>query len=823
MHRWFRPAVRIGSALLLFALLVPIWPAGSVRAATIVVLNTNDSGSGSLRDAINQANAGPGGDTIAFNIPGNGAHRIAPTGPMPYEAKPMTIDATTQPGYIGVPLIELYGANAGGVAFIITGGGTTIKGFVLNSWPSAAISSVSNNNTIQGNYIGTDLSGTTAMPNGVGIIIGPPSSTTSATNNLIGGTTAAARNVISGNDNQGIVVNGNNGGDASNNVIAGNYIGINAAGTALVKHPTNLGSNATGIELAGVSNNLIGGTAPGSRNVISGGRIDNLDKGAGILINGHGRTAVGNVIEGNYLGTDATGTTVIMNNTSIYVATAKNTIIGGTTPAARNIIDGGNTAGIELEGSFPNPDGSSSTGNVIEGNYIGTDPTGTFAVPNQDGISITNASYNIVGGTAPGAGNLISGNTRAGVILEVVVDPANGVGANAANHHNTVEGNLIGTTVAGNARLGGTLGVTINAGTANIIGGATAAARNVIAGFSQQGIWMFNGATGNVAIGNAIGTDPTGTLDLDNGQGTGIYFDHASSNRVGGTAPGEGNMIAFCLRGVAVVTSSSDAVLGTAIYSSAADSINLALQGNNNQVAPTLTGAMSSGSNQIAVTGSLASAGAAPFHIEFFSTPNAASEGRTFLGSTSTAGGAFNASVAAPPSGQYITATATDANNNTSDFSLPQRYTAGPPAAVTANPGSTPQSAIAGNPFTAPLAVTVRDANGNPEGTGILVTFTAPTTGPSGTFSNGQTSIQARTDASGMTSVPFTSNLVGGAYQITATTPGTTSAVFALTNTPRPLPPPRPGSSQPGTPGTQPGSRPGPLVGGSPSPVPMPR
>src|SRR5581483_8658930 len=97
------------------------------------------------------------------------------------------------------------------------------------------------------------------------------------------------------------------------------------------------------------------------------------------------------------------------------------------------------------------------------------------------------------------------------------------------------------------------------------------------------------------------GTDPTGTIDLDRGVGTGVYFDHANSNRVGGINPGEGNTIAFCLRGAAVVNSNSDAFLGNAIYASAADSINLALNGNNKQVAPSLTSAASSGPNQITV------------------------------------------------------------------------------------------------------------------------------------------------------------------------------------------------------------------------------
>ena len=110
----------------------------TVRAATIVVSNTNDSGSGSLRDAINQANAG--GATVVFSIPGGGVHRIAPTSPMPAVNLPTIFDATTQPGYAGAPLIEVYGGNEGGngATFVVNGGGTTIKGFIFDGWYSGA-------------------------------------------------------------------------------------------------------------------------------------------------------------------------------------------------------------------------------------------------------------------------------------------------------------------------------------------------------------------------------------------------------------------------------------------------------------------------------------------------------------------------------------------------------------------------------------------------------------------------------------------------------------------------------------------------------------
>lgn len=833
MHGWSRLVGRAGVALLLLALLVPIWSGGSVRAATIVVSNTTDGGAGSLRDALNQVNAGAGGNTITFSIPGGGVQRIAPAGSLPFVGKPVIIDATTQPGYAGSPLIELFGGNAGGTssAFTVIASNTTIKGFVLDGWYTNAgtgINIVSSRNTIQGNYIGTDPSGTVSVANGTGINLGPLNNTSSASNNLIGGTTALARNIISGNNGDGIAINGNNGGAASNNVIEGNYIGLNAADTALVKNPTIVRSNKTGVDIAGASNNIVGGAILGSRNVVAGNRVDNADKGSGILIDGQRGIATGNVIQGNYVGTDATGSYAIVNNAGVYIDTAKDNIVGGTIPAARNVISGSNTIGVAIDGSFDNAaDGTSATGNVIEGNFIGTNASGTAAIGNNAGASITAANNNTIGGTTPGAGNLISGNGNSGIVIE---SPRDTTGTNGTARANVIQGNLIGTTVAGNAPLGNATGVAINGGAFNTVGGTTAAARNVISGFTGAGVLISSNAnlpgsnaTGNMVQGNFIGTDVSGVNNLNNGQGSGVAFDTANNNSVGGTIAGAGNTIAYTTRGVLVATASGDSIKGNAIFANGFRSIDLQNgSGNNNQAAPALTGAASSGPNQITVSGSLNSTGVAPFHIEFFSTPTATSQGKVFLSAISSNVGAFNAPITGTSAGQYITATATDANGNTSPFSNPVNIPVGPPANVTPNPGTTPQSVVAGNAFN-PLTVTVRDANGNAVGAGVLVTFTAPTVGASGKFSNGGTTIQVQTDANGMASAPFTSNLVGGTYRVTASVPGASSAIFVLTNAPRPAPPPRPSALQPGTPNVEPPSRGGLSVEGHPAPAPAGR
>jgi len=829
MRRWFRSVMHCGFVLLLVALLAPMWPTIGVRAGTFVVSTTSDSGVGSLRYAIQQLNA-MGGGTITFNIPGNGVQTIAPTPLYPILA-PMIIDATTQPNYVGTPLIEISGTNdtaSGDSLFLIRGGGTTIKGFAINGYTNGgtAINIASSGNTIQGNYIGTDPTGNTAKPNETGIFIQPSSSSASASNNTIGGTTPATRNIVSGNNGNGIAIDGSNGGTATNNTIEGNYVGINAAGTALVKNPINFGSNKTGVTISSACNNTIGGTMSGARNVVSGNEINNTDQGPGISIEGRrpgaaGCMASGNVVQGNFVGTDATGTYAIPNSAGVYIDTANGNTVGGTMPAARNLVSGNTTIGITVDGSFANGLGTSATQNIIEGNYVGTDVTGTVAIANATGVDITAANSNTVGGTASGAGNLISGNTSVGVNLEEERDtPPRALGTVTAN---SVQGNLIGTTAAGNAPLNNGTGVALAGGSGNTIGGAMAAARIVIYGFTRAGVLISpapnhadSHPTANVIQGNYIGIYSP-AVDVAPTAGKGVILTGASGNTVGGGVPGEGNVIAFKDVGVQVDNAVSDRISSNPIYGNTATlghgplNIWLSNGGNNNQAAPVLTSAAPSAPNQITIGGSLNSTANHTFHIEFFATPNATNEGRTFLGSTTrdvmtNGAGAvsFSAAVSAPPAGQYATATATDTTgniniNNTSAFSDPHIIMAGPPASLTANPGTTPQSVPAGNPFV-PLAVTVRDASGSPVGAGFTVTFTAPRTGPSGTFPGGGTTATAQTNASGVASIAFTGNMIGGTYQVTASVTGLPSATFTLTNAPNAEPPPRPGPAPSGGP-----------------------
>jgi parallel beta-helix repeat protein len=472
---------------------------------TFSVTNTNDSGPGSLRQAILDANANSGvRDTIAFNLPGPGPHTITPLTPLPTITDPVIIDGTTQPGFAGRPIIELNGASAGAGAtgLTISAGNSTVRGLVINRFNGNGIwIDTKGGNVIQGNFIGTDVNGAAALSNdndGVAI--------TGAPYNTIGGLTAEARNLISGNAGPGISIYDSG---ATGNQVQGNFIGTDVTGASRLP-------NYEGVAIAiGASGNTIGGTAAGAGNLISGNEF------AGIYIGG---SATGNQVQGNYIGTDVTGTAAVTNSTGVYIWQAPGNTIGGTVPEARNLISGNEWG----EGVYIG--GSGATGNRVEGNYIGTDVTGTAAVPNVYGVLIDNASNNTIGGTTSGAGNLISGNWE-GVRIS---------GSSATG--NQVQGNYIGTNAAGTAAVPNNYGVSINwSASDNIIGGTTSGAPNLISGNRGFGVVLRVGATGNRVEGNYIGTNVTGTAALPNGNG--VYLWDTPGNTIGGTAPEARNLI----------------------------------------------------------------------------------------------------------------------------------------------------------------------------------------------------------------------------------------------------------------------------------------
>ena len=261
--------------------------------ASFLVINTDDSGPGSLRQAILDSDAATGEtNTIDFNIPGSGVQTIAPLSALPAITQSVLIDGFSQPGYGGTPLIELSGSQAGGSdGLTITGSEVTVRGLDINGFAQGAgihlTGTGATGNWVYGNFLGTDPTGTQAVPNNIGVQIDG-----GAANTTIGGTTADAGNVISANGECGIWIT-----DAGTTgvVVQHNFIGTDVTGT---KRP---GKRVTPASRSAEARRTlpIGGTTAGAGNVISANRKD------GIWITGAGTTGV--VVEHNFIGTDVTG------------------------------------------------------------------------------------------------------------------------------------------------------------------------------------------------------------------------------------------------------------------------------------------------------------------------------------------------------------------------------------------------------------------------------------------------------------------------------------------------------------------------------------
>jgi hypothetical protein len=594
--------------------------------ATYTVTNTNDSGAGSLRQAILDANATVGvADTINFNITGSGVHSILLSSTLSI-TDAVTINATTESDFAGTPLIVVSGVDAVTSGFSLASGssGSTIRGFNIRDFTSAGIEIQSNNNTIVGNYIGTDSSGNgasgTGNLNGINLWNGA--------NNVIGGTSALDRNVISGNNNIGINLTGS--GSATNNTILGNYIGVGANGT------TDLGNRWYGIYANGATNSTIGGTATNAGNIISG--TGTTGGGAnGIYLS---TTASVWTIQGNTVGLNAAGTGALGNDGyGMQILSSGNTI-GGTTSTARNVISSNLNNGIRLTGA-------SATGNSILGNYIGTSASGLVDLGNlEDGVQIdTGASNNTIGGIASGARNIISGNDNAGIAIDDV-----------ASSGNAILGNYIGLSSDGSTAIANTHnGININAAVNTTIGSTNTLGRNVISSNTIHGIGVTD-ASGTIIIGNYIGLDAAGTTARGN-LGDGVRVTGSSSNtRIGGSAAGSANVIANNTGdgiGVTATSSTAATILGNSIYSNGEQGIDLGADdgltfndindsdsGSNGLLNfPILRTASSAGGNT-SITGDVRGLANTTFRVEFFangygqSDTSGYGEARTYLGST---------------------------------------------------------------------------------------------------------------------------------------------------------------------------------------------
>ncbi|HET8674935.1 MAG TPA: zinc-dependent metalloprotease family protein [Blastocatellia bacterium] len=491
----------------------------NITTNRLAVTTTADSGEGSLRKAILDANSDPNLTRIPFDVhEGFLVQTINILSELPVITSPVIIDGWSQggEGYSGPPLIQLNGASADpGPGFMtngltLSGGNSTIQGLIINRFSGSGIDFRTNGgNKVIGCYIGTNATGTATLGNA-----GPGITINNTPGNEIGRVIPFAENIISGN-NVGILITGNS---ATGNRVMNNYIGTNSAGA-------DLGNTLDGVRIDGAAGNLIGGTRNDggfelpTPNVISG---NGAGGGGADGIEIIGPSASGNMIQGNLIGLAANGNTALGNlGAGIRIENSPLTKIGGATGALRNSIAGnGNQGGIALVGA-----GASNT--TIQGNYIGTNAAGDTAVFNNAYGIYVESGNNTIGGGATDAGNLI----------------VNGIGIYVAfggTAGTTIQGNKIGTNAAGTAALNSTnTGIEVRSTTNILIGGANPGERNIISG-NFTGMNVVSSSNVRV-LGNHIGTNPAGTAALPNVRG--VFVDGGANNRIGGDTPGAGNVI----------------------------------------------------------------------------------------------------------------------------------------------------------------------------------------------------------------------------------------------------------------------------------------
>jgi CSLREA domain-containing protein len=493
-------------------------------------------------------------DMIFFDIAGGGPHVIQPMSPLPSLRDAVVIDGTSEPNFDpanGNPVVEIDGTNAGAGASGFTvsgaGGGSVIRGLAINRFDAHGVFiSRLDNVTVEHNFIGTDTSGSIDRGNGeagvyiinaennvvrqnvisgndLGVKIEGPQSTNNtlignfigtdaagtaelknrltgveiagSPGNTIGGTALADRNVIGGG-REGVAIRG---GAATSNTVLGNFIGTDATGGSAIRI-------TRGVHIVDGDNNTVGG-AGGAANLISGNT-------KGVEIN----RGENNLVHGNFIGTDLAGDDALANVRGLLLRNAVGNRIGN----EPNVISGNTREGVKIFGG-------GSTGNVVRDNRIGTNAAGDAAIPNREGVIITsNAEGNTIGGTTPAERNVISGNTVAGVFL--LAD------------NNTVTGNLIGTNLAGTAAIPNDTGVFVRNSSGNAIGGSVSGGEsNLISGNAEQGVLVTGNNAANITIaGNAIGTNLAGTAAVANKHGVRI---ENGAHTIGGATPDDGNVI----------------------------------------------------------------------------------------------------------------------------------------------------------------------------------------------------------------------------------------------------------------------------------------
>jgi len=547
--------------------------------STVVVSDLpGPDGNTTLREAIcasnNTASGAP--HTIGFNLGDSGVVYtitiMSGYAELPYITRPLTIDGTTEPGYSGLPLVVIDGHQClYCTGLVVSAGDSTIEGLVINQFANGGLElNTKGSNTIRNNYIGTNSAGDLDLNDGyVGVLVSD-----SPKNNI-------QNNLISGNGSGIYIINS----ASKENVIRGNKIGTNAAGTDTIP-------NYNGIQVSDAPTTTIGGTGIGEGNLISGNSY------AGIYF----QNSMGHIIQGNKIGTTLDGNSKLGNGVGISALFSGKMLIGGSTASAGNLISGNANEGIVICGPGgsnthikgnkigTNQDGTQALGNFgngidiqdcgstsgkienivigglttlegnlisandqrgifvggeivtgtqILGNKIGTDISGNNDLGNgYQGITI-HAGNLKVGGTANGAGNLISGNGWQGISIY-------GYTGGEYVRDISIKGNKIGTNAAGLASIPNSKGgIWLQFASYNTIGGGETGAGNLISGNTQNGIEISGDiftASYNTIQGNLIGVDLSGTLDMGNAE-HGILISGAFKNQVGGANAGEGNVI----------------------------------------------------------------------------------------------------------------------------------------------------------------------------------------------------------------------------------------------------------------------------------------
>ena len=563
------------------------------NSATYTVTSTGDSGPGTLRYAIQMCAAAAGPHTIEFNIPTTDANYNATTGVWVISPNSdftsimragVTIDGTTQTTNVDNtnpygPEIVIDGQNARdyGLRFM-NAEGAIVKGLNVRNFTKGIQFYNTPYSIISGCYIGTNETGNTIMGNDIGLEI-----ISGSHNCIIGGMTSDDRNIISGNYHIGIRLL-----DVESCMVTGNYIGVNREGNDSLP-------NYDGMSIEGtVRYCIIGGQTPEERNIISG----NTDYGLPLF----GAGATQNVIIGNYIGTDATGTRPIGNTYGVLFDDGSfSNRVGGDSDSERNIISGNVGYGVFFYNNGTN-------NNILKNNYIGTDRTGRNAIPNTAGIIIDGISYKNIMDK-----NIISGNVQVGIGINIT-----------ASDSNVIVRNYIGVDVDGNPLPNGLDGIRISQGPIKTVIGGSPEEANIIANNGGCGVYITNdNCTQNLISCNSFYNN--GSLAID------LFAPGVTENDSGDTDEGANNLLNF----------------------------------------PEITG-ITYENNTLSITGTLDTHNPETCEIQIYKAaqdPSGHGEGMTYLCSvTPNSDGSWTKTVAGSES-DLITTLTIDSQNNTSEFS----------------------------------------------------------------------------------------------------------------------------------------------------------